>query len=144
MGGDITIIYKLPIVVWYSTVFYTSGPLRTARTAVRATGRSGHFGRLHLATVLYIVTVHTRRMGHNGLHAGGMYWRGYNISTKAVGVDLPVLRNRRVAPGLRFVLMRRSRGNTTTRGSPRPRPRGETFTPCKNTAEGRRFICWCY
>jgi hypothetical protein len=51
----------------------SSGPLRTARTVARAADRSDHFGRLHLATVLYAVTVHTRRMGHNGLHAGGMY-----------------------------------------------------------------------
>ena len=61
----------------------SSGPLRTARTAARAADRPDHFGQLHLATVLYTVTVHTRRMGHNGLHAGGMYWREYNISTRA-------------------------------------------------------------
>jgi hypothetical protein len=39
-GGDIT-IYKLPIfgMVW-CRVTITSGPLRTARTAARAAGRS--------------------------------------------------------------------------------------------------------
>jgi hypothetical protein len=54
----------------------SSGPLRTARTAARAADRSDHFGRLQLATVLYTVTVHTRRVGHNGLHAGGEVLEG--------------------------------------------------------------------
>jgi hypothetical protein len=62
----------------------SSGPLRPTRTAARAADRPDHFGRLHLATALYTVTVHTRRMRHNGLHAGGMYWRGYNIPTISV------------------------------------------------------------
>ena len=41
-GGDIT-IYKLSIfgMVWYR-ITITSGPLRTARTAARAAGRSDH------------------------------------------------------------------------------------------------------
>ncbi len=72
-GGDIT-IYKLSIfgMVWYR-ITITSGPLRAARTAARAAGRSGHFGRLHLATVRYTVIVHTWRMGHNGLHTCGWH-----------------------------------------------------------------------
>jgi hypothetical protein len=36
-----------------------------------------------LAIVLCAVTAHTRRMGHNGLHAGGMHWRGHDMSTRA-------------------------------------------------------------
>ena len=48
----------------------SSGPLRTARTAARAADRPDHFGRLRLATLQYTVTVHTRRMGHNGYMRG--------------------------------------------------------------------------
>jgi hypothetical protein len=56
------------------------------------------------------------------------------ICLAVVGGDLPLLRKKRVAPRLEFVLLRRSRGNATTRGSPRPGLRGETqtLTPHKN------------
>jgi hypothetical protein len=41
-------------------------------------------GYLATRTVLYTVAVHTRRMGHNGLHAGGMYWRGITYQQLAL------------------------------------------------------------
>ena len=53
--GDIT-IYKLPTMAWYrALVPYTisSGPLRTARTAARATDRPNHFGRLPSYSTVY-------------------------------------------------------------------------------------------
>jgi hypothetical protein len=52
------------------------GPLGQPRVLRTARTTSGGY----LATVIYTVTVHTRLMGHNGLHSGSMYWRGYNIS----------------------------------------------------------------
>jgi hypothetical protein len=71
---------KLSTMVWYSAVcckqrashFGPLGPPRVLRT-----GRNTSGG--HLAVALCAVTVHARRMGHNGLHAGGMHWRGYNV-----------------------------------------------------------------
>jgi hypothetical protein len=71
---------------------------------------------------------------------GGIQLTTRALGFTAVGGDFPVLRKRRVAPRPEFVLLRRSRGNATTRGSPRPKPREETLTPRKNATEGRRFV----
>jgi hypothetical protein len=52
--NDIQAIYNG--IVWYR-MLYSSGPLRTVQTAVRAADRSDDFGRLNLATVLYTMKV---------------------------------------------------------------------------------------
>jgi hypothetical protein len=70
-GGDMT-IYKLSIfgMVWYR-VTITSGPLRAARTAARAAGRSDLSDH---------ITVHSgstyKAHGTQRLHAGSMHCRG--------------------------------------------------------------------
>jgi hypothetical protein len=54
----------------------TSGPLRTARTAARAAGRSD----LPDHITVYSDSTHKAR-GTQRLHAGSMHGRGNNIST---------------------------------------------------------------
>jgi hypothetical protein len=45
------------------------GPPRVLRTARTTSGS-------YVATARHAVAVNTRRMGHNGIHAGSMGWRG--------------------------------------------------------------------
>jgi hypothetical protein len=113
--------------------------LRTARTARSTSG--GYLATAAPYTVTVTVPMGTyKRMGHNGLHAGGMYWRGYSItiyqhSLLAVRKAPTQAINR---PENRFYRRANERKQKVLSGD----PSGAPFVFCSSTQGGYFYSAW--